>query len=149
VDGSLRRIAAEFERARRYERSVTVAVFSLASPGKGAPDDAVPGGHASSTTHLCPVVRQAVRETDLVVCDRVTRRCVVVMPEIGAEEGQRAVARMRELCAAQLQCPVRGHLAVFPRDGWVFPDLVEVAAKQGYAVEAPREPLLPREALGS
>mgnify|MGYP003586622141 CR=1 FL=1 len=119
LQGALPRIAAEFERARRYERTVTVAVFTL---------DAT--DHASSTEHLCPVVREAVRETDLVVCDPVARRCVVVMPEIGAEEGRRAVGRMRELCAKQLRCPVRGDLAVFPRDGWMFPDLVEAAQKQ-------------------
>lgn len=119
LEGALPRIAAEFERARRYERTVTVAVFTL---------DAA--DHASSTVHLCPVVREAVREIDLVVCDPVARRCVVVMPEIGAEEGRRAVGRMRELCTRQLRCPVRGDLAVFPRDGWMFPDLVEAAQKQ-------------------
>lgn len=119
LHGALPRIAAEFERARRYERTVTVAVFTLD-----------PADHASSTAHLCPVVREAVREIDLVVCDPVARRCVVVMPEIGAEEGRRAVSRMRELCAKQLRCPVQGDLAVFPRDGWMFPDLVEAAQKQ-------------------
>ena len=77
-----------------------------------------------------PVVREAMRETDPVVCDPATRRCAVVMPELGPEEGHRAVARMRDLCASRLECPVRGDLAVFPRDGWVFPDLVEVAEKQ-------------------
>lgn len=146
-DGSLQRIAAEFERARRYDRSVSVAVFSLDAAEAGAPDGTAGGGHASSTVHLCPVVRQAMRETDLVVCDPVSRRCVVVMPEIGAEEGQRAVSRMRELCAAQLRCPVRGDLAVFPRDGWVFPNLVEVAEKQARATSG--GVLVSREALSS
>ncbi|HOC17499.1 MAG TPA: hypothetical protein PKK95_04475 [Vicinamibacterales bacterium] len=132
TDEAIKRIAIEFERARRYERSVTVAVFSIEAPSPDAPGASrpEPAGHASAAKHLCPVVREAMRETDLVVCDPATRRCVVVMPEIGPEEGHRAVARMRDLCASRLECPVRGDLAVFPRDGWVFPDLVEVAEKQ-------------------
>ena len=156
LHGALPRIAAEFERARRYERTVTVAVFTVAPAGRQASIAAIAGDrvaaadHESETNHLCPVVREAVRETDLVVCDPVARRCVVVMPEIGPEEGRRAVARMRELCASRLQCPVRGDLAVFPRDGWVFPDLVEVAQKQ--AQSAAGEALVSlrtNESLGS
>ena len=147
----LPRIAAEFERARRYERSVTVAVFTVAPRGGNladtfsisGSDGRAAGDRAPSGGHLCPVVREAVRETDLVVCDPAARRCVVVMPEIGAEEGRRAVSRMRELCAARLRCPVLGDLAVFPRDGWMFPDLVEIAQRQASSADGGLTPLVP------
>jgi hypothetical protein len=136
---ALPRIGAEFERARRYERTVTVAVLTEETPPGTAANTAaaVPrnGSGArhnlqSSLTTLGTAVRQGVREIDVVICDPAHRCCIVVMPEIGPEEGRRAVSRLRQLCAARLGRAVQGDLAVFPQDGWVFPDLVEAARRQ-------------------
>lgn len=124
---ALPQIAAEFARARRYERTVTIAVFSVAPADASASPHGGKGG--STMAALAAVVRQAVREIDLVTADPATRSCIVVMPEIGSEEGQRALGRMRQLCADKLACPIRADLAVFPQDGWMFLDLVDVARR--------------------
>ncbi|RPJ58153.1 MAG: hypothetical protein EHM24_28870, partial [Acidobacteria bacterium] len=137
----LPRIAVEFERARRYERTVTVAVFTLdpgvasvpaGTGGNGLNGAAALGGRSLAVV-LASVVRQAMREIDLVTCDPAARCCVVVMPEIGLDEWRRSMTRMRQLCAARLGCPVRADIAVFPQDGWVFLDLVDAAQRHALA----------------
>ncbi len=124
---ALPRISAEFERARRYERSVTVVVF--ARPASGGTNGG--NGHQASAADarsLAGVLASATREIDLVICE--TQCCVVMMPEIGTEDGRRAVRRMRELCAHRLETPVAAGIAVFPEDGWLFLDLVDVARRE-------------------
>jgi len=117
----------EFERARRYERSVTVAVFTgpAARAGNGANGHHAPG--AVDPRSLAGVLASATREVDLVTCH--AHSCVVVLPEIGPEEGIRAVRRMREVCAGRLSAPIAAGIAVFPEDGWLFLDLVDVALR--------------------
>jgi len=131
---ALPRIAAEFERARRYERSVTVVVFARPASGgtNGGNGHQAPAGAGS----LAGVLASATREVDLVISD--TQCCVVMMPEIGTEDGRRAVRRMRELCARRLGTPVAAGIAVFPEDGWLFLDLVEVARRQARTADDDR-----------
>jgi hypothetical protein len=139
-------ITAEFERARRYERTVTIAVFAVEPDGTGSGSSASDNGRHDAETGddrslpavLASVVSRAMRETDLVACDGPGRRCIVVMPEIGPEEGRRAVSRMRQLCTARLRCAVRADIAVFPQDGWMFLDLVDVAQRHARSAEARR-----------
>jgi hypothetical protein len=132
--GAMPRITAEFARARRYERPVTVAVFAVADAGRrpmarrGRDRPAVREGQPIGP--LLPVVaRSAIREIDIVCCDTETGWCIVVMPEIGREEGQQAVTRMAHLCAERLGEPVLSGLAVYPEDGWILLDLVDVAKR--------------------
>jgi len=125
---ALPRIAAEFERARRYERSVTVVVFTRPASGGTNGGNGHHAPTASDVRSLAGVLASATREIDLVICD--TQCCVVIMPEIGTEDGRRAVRRMRELCARRLGAPVGAGIAAFPQDGWMFLDLVDVARRQ-------------------
>jgi len=121
-------ISAEFERARRYERSVTVAVFAESGTSRAGGHNG--NGHASppeGASQLAGVLAAATREIDLVTCH--ADLCVVIMPEIGAEDGPKAVRRMREVCAGRLGRPVEAGIAVFPADGWVFTDLVDLARR--------------------
>ncbi len=141
--GAFPQIAAEFARARRYERPVTVAVLAMSLGDAGLPAAcvppvaSVPGGEQPVGPACALVVRGAVREIDIVSCDTTSGWCIVVMPEIGAEEGQRAVARMRQACTDRLGTPVLAGMAVYPRDGWTFLDLVETAKRT--TAEQPRQ----------
>jgi hypothetical protein len=142
--GALPRVAAEFARARRYERPIAIAVFTVAPEGGGLmlPAGAGEAGDddaraASFVSALSMVARSAVREIDIVSCDANSEWCVVVMPESGQEEGERAVARMQRLCAERLGGRVRAGLALFPRDGWTFLDLVDSAKRASSTSRAP------------
>lgn len=133
LPAALPQIAAEFARARRYERPVTVAVFSVAPAQEG--DHVVGTPLRPPSLAVAPVLgtvaRRAMREIDIVSCDTDSGCCIVVMPEIAPEEGQRAIARLRGLCADRLGCPIFAGMAVFPLDGWTFGDLVRTARNGG------------------
>lgn len=134
---ALPQISAEFARACRYERTVTIVVFSVAHADPDASSATGGNGRNASTGGpdcLAGVLASAMREMDLVTCDPAARCCVVVMPEIGAEEGRRAVSRMSGLCSGRLGRPIEAGIAVFPQDGWSFLDLVDVALRQARAV---------------
>jgi|WetSurMetagenome_2_1015567.scaffolds.fasta_scaffold145168_3 hypothetical protein len=147
--GAMPRIAGEFARARRYERPVTVAVFAVADarrlPMARRDRDRPAVREGQPMWPVLPIVaRSAIREIDIVCCDADTGWCIVVMPEIGREEGQRAVARMAQLCAERLGEPVLSGLAVYPEDGWILLDLVDVAKRSiAPAHERPAPDLAP------
>jgi hypothetical protein len=42
---------------------------------------------------------------------------------------------MRQLCTARLSCAIRADIAVFPRDGWMFLDLVDLAQRQARSAD--------------
>ncbi|HSK10996.1 MAG TPA: hypothetical protein VK911_15545, partial [Vicinamibacterales bacterium] len=126
---ALPQISAEFERARRYERTLTVAVFTGSAEPKGGSNGGKRGRSPGDDRALGGVLASAIREIDLVTCHPAAGCCVVMMPEIGPEEGRRAVGRMRELCARRLNQPISTGIAVFPQDGWLFLDLVDLAQR--------------------
>lgn len=129
-------ILGEFQRARRYERTVTVAVLTVTRSSAWWQADA--RGEEGSTHRrgaaipavLAAALRQAMRETDLVAWDPATRRCIVVMPEIGVAEGARAVERMQAVCASGVGCAFSAEVAEFPQDGWTFDELLDVAGER-------------------
>jgi hypothetical protein len=128
----LPRIATEFERARRYERTVTVAVFLAAGEGDGLSTGQA--GTAPAAHSLGHILSGAIRAIDL-VARHPLGFCVVVMPEIGSEEGRRAVSRMRALCASRLGLPIDAGIAGFPHDAWLFLDLVDMACRHARSGE--------------
>jgi hypothetical protein len=134
LPAALPRIAAEFARARRYERPVTIGVLAAGPNGTNAAASAprpADGTGNPAAPSLALAARSAVREIDIVSCEVISGCCIVVMPEIGGEEGRRALERMCQACANRLGRPVRGGVAVYPRDGWTFLDLVDAAKRTG------------------
>jgi hypothetical protein len=132
---ALPQISAEFRRARRYERTVAIAVLTVGPDGAtaGRHGPAPANGRAAASV-LASALRQVVRDEDIVACD--AQRCVLVMPEIGPEEGRKGVARMRQLVADRVGRPIRADIAGFPQDGWTFDDLLEVAEKRARSADA-------------
>jgi hypothetical protein len=132
---ALARVAEELARARRYERPLTVAVIALG-------DDAAAQLPAElmrrRPSALAVATRQAMREIDI-VCDATPGRCVVVIPEAGPDEARQAVHRTCQACAVRLDSTLRVGIATFPKDGWTFPDLVEVAERQALPLAPERE----------
>ena len=130
---ALPRLVAELERARRYTRPFTVAVVS-AELGNGHADHSHPGDgvHENGSSRLfspllASILREALRDCDLVMYSAIEGRCLVGMPELGAQEARLAIARLHDLCATRLTLPLRSGVAVFPEDGWTLEDLMQHA----------------------
>ena len=102
-------LTAELERARRYARPLALVLFSVED---------------NLALFLAPVLREVLRETDVVTATA-GGRCLVVMPETGDEDAKRAIERIREICVN-----LRAGVAMFPRDGWTLEDLI--ANAQGH-----------------
>lgn len=128
---ALPRLTAEFARARRHERPLSVAIFQVGgAPDRGAArhrqDDATASaGHDPfSEAFLGSVLRDATRDTDIVTYAAALGSCIVAMPETDAEAAGEAVSRLRELCARRFAVPLRVRIASFPADGLTFEELV-------------------------
>jgi hypothetical protein len=147
---ALPRMVMELERARRYGRPLTIALHAVApttAAGNGAG-----GGHGDhagvaqsdfaaadpfSTALLGSMLRELVREIDIVAYSAALSRCTVVMPEIGQPEARLATRRLRDMCSARLAMPIRAEVAVFPEDGVTLEELITLVEARSHVVEPP------------
>lgn len=98
---SERPVRREIERARRYERQF--ALIRLAAPGGGAPD---------TDDDLLELVRPVLRGLDHAWVE--PRGVHVLLPEVGRDEGEACIERLRSAIGADALPDAR--LAVFPDD---------------------------------
>lgn len=114
---ALPRLELELTRARRYERPITIALI--------ATDDAQTPSLV--TLLLAALVREALRETDIVAYAPSLSLCVVGMPEARKADAQVAMNRVQALCMNRLMLPVRTGIAEFPVAGWTLEALIKEA----------------------
>jgi hypothetical protein len=155
---ALPRMQAELDRARRYGRPLAVLVISCAAPLRVSADttgearrvngssngDAhgpVLGGSVLVPALVASVLREMVREVDLVSYAPARMSCVIVLPEVGAADAIHALVRVRDRCLKRLMFPLRAGIAVFPDDGWIFDELFALAGERAIEPEAARSPL--------
>lgn len=148
---ALPRMVLELERARRYGRPLSVALVgpesAHAHEGNGGSSPVSHNGHSGSAPPtsgplfaalLGSLLRELMRETDIVAYAAALDRCVIVMPEMGEEESRLAVRRLRELCAARLGVPIRTQVAAFPHDGLTLEELLKLAEARSRVLEPAR-----------
>jgi hypothetical protein len=73
---------------------------------------------------LGAILPDRIRETDLVAYDAAASRYVILMPELGRAQAERAVRRLTELLRVKVSTPTSVGVAEFPTDGLTFDDLV-------------------------
>jgi GGDEF domain-containing protein len=114
---ALPRLELEVSRARRYERPFCVALV-------GTDDAETP---SLVTLLLASLVREALREGDIVAYAPTLALCVVGLPEARRPGAVAAMERVRTLCLERLMLPVRIGIAEFPIKGWTLEGLVKEA----------------------
>ena len=114
---ALPRLELEVARARRYERPLTIALIGL--------DDAQ--APSLVTLMLAALVREALRENDIVAYAPTLALCIVGMPEARQAGARTATERVQALCLERLMLPVRTGLAEFPVAGWTLEGLIQHA----------------------
>ena len=139
------RLVKELDRARRYARPLAIMIVAdhrgagpthqsstgpdvvdgASSPARVVP--AVSPGSVLIPVFVASVLREVMREADIITYAAALRRCVVMMPEVNRAEAIRARSRVGELCASRLDFAVRAGIAVFPEDGWTLDDLISNA----------------------
>lgn len=148
---ALPRMLMEVERARRYRRSLAVALFAVdaaTEPGTNgagqqyrsaasAPPSVLALNGSLHAALLGSILRELVRETDIVAFAAALGRCTLVMPEIGAEEARLATRRLRGWCSERLVMGVRAEVAIFPQDGLTLEELITLVDSRWDVLEQP------------
>ena len=124
---ALPKLGHEVARARRYERPFSVALI--------ATDD--PQTPTLVTLLLAALVREALRDSDIVSYAPGLALCLIGMPETKQAGARSAMARVQSLCLERLVIPVCVGVAEFPVAGWTLEELIKQAE-----LDAVREPVL-------
>jgi hypothetical protein len=138
VRQAMPRVNAEFARARRYQHSLSVALFGRAARMADGAAPAMPPAlrpsapefHGLFPTVLAAVLREQTRDTDVVTYAAALNRCIVVMPETGRGNAHLAAMRLRELGGMRLRCSLLASVVTFPEEGWTFEELIHLAARE-------------------
>lgn len=133
-------INQELGRARRYERVLSVAVIEIRHDELlrqirtliSADRSIISLSERRQTARVVRVVfaligcvlRDALRDTDVVAYDPASDRYLIVMPESNKLEAQQVVHRAREMLLKRTAAEAKASIAEFPRDGLNFEDLV-------------------------
>jgi hypothetical protein len=124
---ALPRLGHDVARARRYERPFSVALI--------ATDD--PQTPSLITLLLAALVREALRDSDIVSFAPGLALCLIGLPETRKAGAQSAMLRLQALCLERLMMPVRVGVAEFPVAGWTLEELIKQAE-----LDAVREPAI-------
>lgn len=163
---ALPRLRAELDRARRYNRPLTMALIGDARVSAGWPQAPVlyevnARRATGSVAPLAPgsplipaviatLLREMTREVDIVTYAATLGRCLVAMPEATEAQGRQAMTRVGEMCARRLMVPVQARLASFPQDGWTLEELIRRAVDvEGDTHSAPEQTPTPTSAEGA
>jgi hypothetical protein len=114
---ALPRLGHEVARARRYERPFSVALV--------AADD--PQTPSLVTLLLAALVREALRDSDIVSYAPGLALCLIGMPETRQAGARSAMTRVQALCLERLVMPVCIGVAEFPVSGWTLEELIKQA----------------------
>lgn len=128
----------ELQRARRYERPLSVVVLSTAEAPR-RPARSEPGMEEEAvlletripylaTLLAGSILRRATRESDVIAYAADDDRFVLLLPETRRTDARRAVARLDTLLHDRMRRGVRAGIAEFPVDGFTRVQLVEKAS---------------------
>lgn len=139
------RFALELRRSRRYQHPLTVLVIGpeptgLSPNGGGANDQkkAWEPETGSLWLFLGSLLRDAIRETDVLAQAALDGVYAVMLTDSGPEEATQAARRFDDSFHERTGARLRIGLATFPDDGLTFPDLY------GHASDArDRSPVAP------
>jgi hypothetical protein len=145
---ALPRMLMELERARRYVRPLAISLYAVAP--KVSAGNGTGGRHAEQATVapwdvvdplaaalLGSMLRELVREIDIVAYAAALGQCTVVMPELSQPEASLATRRLRDVCSARLTMPIRAEVAVFPQDGLTLEELITLVETKSHLLEPP------------
>jgi hypothetical protein len=114
---ALPRLGHEVARARRFERPFSIALI--------ATDD--PQAPSLITLMLAGLVRESLRDSDIVAYAPSLALCLVGLPEARHAGARTAMQRVQALCLERLMMPVRSGVAEFPIAGWTLEELIKQA----------------------
>lgn len=125
-------LAEELERARRYHRTLTVAVArvrdrALTGNGKGAHAQRLFSSALVTYLVLACLVRRMLRASDAISYDSTLNGCVLLMIEIDRTQAVRCLERIQKLIYDRAELELSVGIAQFPADGYTLEELIKTA----------------------
>lgn len=145
-------LTEELARARRYQHPLAVMVMSLNNAPEDMPRGVGPGTwwSSSAATHLQrllvyqltlsfvgSLLREALRESDMVTYNAAHHQYVIVFPESTSEQALQAGKRLHALCYQHTRLLLHFGVAEFPADGMTLATLVSAAQAAKGAPQLP------------
>jgi len=138
------RYQLELERARRFERSLSMVVVRLdgdeprdmelvlrrESAREREARIVAACGHRIAFAHVGLVLQECLRDMDLAACDVTARRYVVVLPECTRTDAAGLVKRVELLVRRGTGLGIRTGIAEAGADGMMVADIVQKAAER-------------------
>lgn len=139
---SLPLLRKEIARVRRYQHPLSLIVIKPreypvdrqdGKPGGLARKENGSGGNAVKQLGqieflLCGrILRDSLREFDIISYDGANNRFVICLPESAKENAEKAVARLNDIIGKRISSQISHGIAEFPGDGLIIEDLVERA----------------------
>ena len=151
--GPRERLMAELDRARRYERALTIAVLRTA-PANGTNGSRANGSHDDTRRHVtvetelpqvvsllaAAALQEILRGSDVVCYQHAANRFVLALAEAENHNARKALGRIQSHFRDVLHLDVRASFARFPDDGLTIDDLITNAADR-----TPDGPLAPTD----
>lgn len=147
----------ELERARRYNRGLSIVVLSIECPGAAGSGANGPGEARHSVRVAGPPrmveilaaagLRNILRQSDVMCYQPTENRFVVALAESDAEQAEKALIRIRETFRERLELRVRAGICRFPNDALTLADLIDTAVRVTpvlSTVDGPRDTLADR-----
>lgn len=133
----------ELERARRYQRGLSIVVLSIERPGapgngwngQGEPLHSVKvAGPPRVVARLAAAgLRNILRQSDVLCYQPKENRFVLALAESDAEQANKALVRIRETFRDRLEMGVRAGISRFPDDALTLADLIDTAVRTTFA----------------
>jgi hypothetical protein len=132
------RFLEELSRARRYQRKLSVIVFTVACDSGSVPAGTGNGTSLQSRLRSLEdavfryplmgcLIRAGLRENDLVMYDAIRDRYLLLMLEVERPQAFASMERIGDLVLRRTGISVEIGVAEYPTDGWTSEDLISVA----------------------
>ncbi|CAN5728408.1 hypothetical protein BH23GEM6_BH23GEM6_21460 [soil metagenome] len=145
--------ATEIGRARRYHRPLSLVIVGLDPTGEESDFPNIEGIPKGFSIHsaffiLGSLLRELLREIDVVAYSAEHHVFVLLLPESGEREAHAAARRISSGVRRRIPLEIHAGIAEFPRDGFTLDTLIGHAhAAQNQGVFA-SHPTIVREASG-
>jgi hypothetical protein len=149
---NLPHIAKEISRARRYQHPLSVIAIeletdplplrnkSLRDPGRKRKLSEMYLMHTEQLDFILlgAILRDALRESDMVTFDGKTNKFYLILPETSKKEAKAALIRLNSLVFQQTSLTrLRQGISTFPENGIIAEDLFSGAARNSISVSLP------------
>ena len=130
---ALPELLAEFARARRYQRPLSVLVMRFNGSANGTREQSEPVYMQLMVGLLLGgILPERLRETDQACCDVATARYIILMPELSKSQAQDAVRRLSTLVRERVPAATSIGVAEFPKDGLTLEEVIAAADRNGH-----------------